>query len=119
MTAQHASGNPEALEVLRAKADTTSVAPARRSLLSEILDWMLAPLFLLWPMSIAITYVVAQNLANAPYDHTLANALQVLEQQIEADRGLVSLRMSTSARLALRTRENDGIFWKAVDSNGE
>ena len=119
MTAQQASGNTEALEVLRAKAGTTSVAPARRSLLSEILDWMLAPLFLLWPMSIAITYVVAQNLANAPYDHTLANALQVLEQQIEADRGLVSLRMSTSARLALRTRENDGIFWKAVNSNGE
>lgn len=119
MTARHASGNPEALEVLRAKADTTSVAPARRSLLSEILDWMLAPLFLLWPMSIAITYVVAQNLANTPYDHTLANALQVLEQQVEADNGLVSLRMSTSARLALRTREKDGIFWKALNPNGE
>ncbi len=27
---------------------------------------MLAPLFLLWPMSVAITYVVAQNIANGP-----------------------------------------------------
>ena len=27
---------------------------------------MLAPLFLLWPMSVAITYVVAQNIANVP-----------------------------------------------------
>lgn len=118
MTAQHLSGNPEALEVLRANSDASSIAPARRSLLSEILDWMLAPLFLLWPMSIAITYVVAQNLANVPYDHTLANSLQVLEQQIETDQGVVSLRMSTSARLALRTREKDGIFWKAISPEG-
>jgi two-component system sensor histidine kinase TctE len=119
VTSQNLSGNPEALEVLRASSDTASIAPARRSLLSEILDWMLAPLFLLWPMSIAITYVVAQNLANVPYDHTLANALQVLEQQVETDHGVVSLRMSASARLALRTREKDGIFWKAVSPQGQ
>jgi two-component system sensor histidine kinase TctE len=80
---------------------------------------MLAPLFLLWPMSIAITYVVAQNLANVPYDHTLANALQVLEQQVETDHGTISLRMSASARLALRTREQDGIFWKAMNPQGD
>ncbi|MEG0043452.1 MAG: sensor histidine kinase, partial [Massilia sp.] len=30
----------------------------RHSLFGEILDWMLAPLLLLWPMSIAITYLV-------------------------------------------------------------
>jgi two-component system sensor histidine kinase TctE len=119
VTSQNLSGNPEALEVLRASSDTASIAPARRSLLSEILDWMLAPLFLLWPMSIAITYVVAQNLANVPYDHTLANALQVLEQQVETDHGAVSLRMSASARLALRTREQDGIFWKAMSPQGD
>ncbi len=70
-------------------------------------------------MSIAITYVVAQNLANVPYDHTLANALQVLEQQVETDHGTISLRMSASARLALRTREQDGIFWKAMNPQGD
>ena len=32
----------------------------RHSLFGEILDWMLAPLLLLWPMSIAITYLVAK-----------------------------------------------------------
>lgn len=102
-----------------AEASASASSPARRSLLGEILDWMLAPLFLLWPMSIAITYVVAQGLANAPYDQTLANALQVLNQQIEVDHGVVSLRMSASARLALRTRESDGIFWKAIGPTGE
>lgn len=111
--------NTEALAVLRGGADGPSFEPSRRSLLGEILDWMLAPLFLLWPMSIAITYVVAQNLANIPYDLSLANALQVLGQQVEANEDIVALRMSSPARLALRIRENDGVFWKAVSPSGE
>lgn len=111
--------NTEALAVLKGGADGPSFEPSRRSLLGEILDWMLAPLFLLWPMSIAITYVVAQNLANIPYDLSLANALQVLGQQVEAKDDHVALRMSAPARLALRIRENDGVFWKAISPNGE
>jgi two-component system sensor histidine kinase TctE len=92
---------------------------SRRSLLGEILDWMLAPLFLLWPMSIAITYIVAQNLANVPYDLGLANALQVLGHQIEVQDDAVSLPLSAPARLALRIRENDGVFWKAIGPSGD
>ena len=111
--------NREALAVLRAGEDTLEAETSRRSLLGEILDWMLAPLFLLWPMSIAITYVVAQNIANVPYDLGLANALQVLGQQIEVNDDVVSLRMSAPARLALRIRENDGVFWKAIGPNGD
>jgi len=115
----HTPVNLEALAVLKKDKSAPSFEPSRRSLLGEILDWMLAPLFLLWPMSIAITYVVAQNLANIPYDLSLANALQVLGQQIEADEDVVSLRMSPSARLALRIRENDGVFWKVVGPAGD
>ena len=45
-------------------------APVReqRSLFGEILDWMLAPLLLLWPMSIFLTYLVAQTIADRPFD---------------------------------------------------
>jgi two-component system sensor histidine kinase TctE len=111
--------NQEALEITHAGAEGPSTTPLRRSLLGEILDWMLAPLFLLWPMSVAITYVVALNLANIPYDMSLSNALQVLGQQLEIDNGLITLKMSASARLALRTRENDGVFWKVIGPHGE
>jgi two-component system, OmpR family, sensor histidine kinase TctE len=41
------------------------------SLFGEILDWMLAPLLLLWPMSMALTWLVAQGIANRPYDREL------------------------------------------------
>lgn len=80
---------------------------------------MLAPLFLLWPMSIAITYVAAQDLANIPYDLSLANALEVLNQQIEVENNRATFKLSAPARLALRTRENDGIFWKTIGPDGE
>ena len=92
---------------------------ARRSLLGEVLDWLLAPLFLLWPMSIAITYVAAQDLANVPYDLNLVNALEVLTQQIEVENGRATFKLSAPARLALRTRENDGVFWKVIAPSGE
>ncbi len=53
-----------------------AAAPARRreqrSLFGEILDWMLAPLLLLWPMSLGLTWVVAQAIAARPYDRELA-----------------------------------------------
>ena len=111
--------NQEALDITRGTAAASEAGPIRRSLLGEILDWMLAPLFLLWPMSVAITYVVAQNIANVPYDHSLANALKVLGQQVDIDNGRLVLRLSAPARLALRTRENDGVFWKVIAPNGE
>ncbi len=109
----------DAHTVIHSAETKPNAESSRRSLLGEILDWMLAPLFLLWPMSIAITYVVAQNLANVPYDLGLANALQVLGQQVEVHDDVVSLPMSAPARLALRIRENDGVFWKAMGPSGD
>ena len=111
--------NQEALELVRDGSAGPSFEATRRSLLGEILDWMLAPLFLLWPMSVAITYVVAQNIANVPYDHGLKTALQVLSQEIEIQNNVVVLRLSGSARLALRAQENDGVFWKAIGPNNQ
>ena len=88
----------------------------RRSLLGEVLDWMLAPLFLLWPMSVAITYVVAQDIANTPYDRGLRSALAVLSEQIEWPNGGAGqpiLPLNPLTRVALRSHDSEGVFWKA------
>ncbi|HBH38279.1 MAG TPA: hypothetical protein DDX06_07840, partial [Curvibacter sp.] len=37
----------------------------------EILDWMLTPLLLLWPISLVLTWLVAQSIAGKPFDRTL------------------------------------------------
>src|SRR3954471_11897070 len=53
----------------------------QRSLFGEILDWMLAPLLLLWPMSVALTWLVAQNIANRPYDRELGELARTIARQ--------------------------------------
>jgi len=35
----------------------------QRSLFGEILDWMLTPLLFLWPISLVLTWLVAQGIA--------------------------------------------------------
>ena len=54
----------------------------QRSLFGEILDWMLAPLLLLWPMSVALTWLVAQNIAGKPFDRALEYNVGALAQLI-------------------------------------
>ena len=59
----------------------------QRSLFGEILDWMLTPLLLLWPISLALTWLVAQNLANKPFDRALVYNVQALAQLIQVGPG--------------------------------
>ena len=54
------------------------------SLFGEILDWMLTPLLLLWPLSLGLTWFVAQSIANRPYDRALEFSLQELEARVRA-----------------------------------
>ena len=65
---------------------TTPAAPAatrtQRSLFGEILDWMLAPLVLLWPTSVLLTWLVAQNIAVKPYDRELGQVARVIAGQL-------------------------------------
>jgi two-component system sensor histidine kinase TctE len=56
-----------------------------RSLFGEILDWMFAPLLLLWPMSVSITYLVAQSIANTPYDQALIERAEALAARVQFD----------------------------------
>ncbi|XVJ71561.1 MAG: sensor histidine kinase [Rhizobacter sp.] len=55
---------------------------AQRSLFGEILDWMLAPLLLLWPMSVALTWLVAQGIANKPFDRELGETARTLSKHV-------------------------------------
>lgn len=111
--------NQEALDAVRGGAKGPSFAPPQRSLLGEILDWMLAPLFLLWPMSVAITYVVAQNIANVPYDKALTQNLQTLARHVHAEDGRAVLRLNDSIRDVLHPGETDSVFWLVKGSHGE
>jgi hypothetical protein len=60
-------------------------------LFGEILDWMLTPLLLLWPVSLALTWLVAQDLANKPFDRALEYNAHALAQLQRPDRQVQSV----------------------------
>ncbi|WP_425570322.1 sensor histidine kinase N-terminal domain-containing protein [Pigmentiphaga soli] len=80
---------------------------------------MLAPLFLLWPISVAITYVVAQGIAVVPYDRGLANTVLVLAQQVKDVNGRARLQLPLPARDMLRADETDSVFYLVVTGGGD
>ena len=69
----------------RSPAGAPPAAPSpreQRSLFGEILDWMLAPLLLLWPMSVVLTWLVAQGIANKPFDRELGDKARIVAQHL-------------------------------------
>jgi two-component system, OmpR family, sensor histidine kinase TctE len=91
----------------------------QHSLFGEILDWMLAPLLLLWPMSIAITYLVAKSIANQPFDHALEDNVTVLAQQVREVDGRVVAQLPGSARDILRADDVDSVYFQVLGPRGE
>jgi len=90
----------------------------RHSLFGEILDWMLAPLLLLWPMSIAITYLVAKSIANQPFDDALEDRVTVLSQQIRTVDGRPVVQLPGSARDVLRADDVDSVYFQISGPDG-
>ncbi|WP_034295424.1 sensor histidine kinase [Herbaspirillum sp. RV1423] len=103
----------------RAAIATQPEERIQRSLFGEILDWMLAPLLLLWPMSIAITYLIAQSIANQPFDRALEDSVTVLAQQVSEVNGKTVARLPVSARDLLRADDIDNIYFQITGPRGE
>ncbi|MDH4115632.1 MAG: sensor histidine kinase N-terminal domain-containing protein [Burkholderiaceae bacterium] len=91
----------------------------QNSLFGEILDWMLAPLLLLWPMSVTLTYLVAQSIANGPFDRNLGEAVGVLSDHITEFRGQVTLQLPIAAREVLRSDAADSVYYMVLGLRGE
>jgi two-component system sensor histidine kinase TctE len=98
----------------------------QRSLFGEILDWMLAPLLLLWPMSVALTWLVAQNIANRPYDRELGELARAIARQAVVEAAApahtgesVRRSLERSATLLLRPDDNDSLFLQVLSSRGD
>lgn len=90
-----------------------------RSLFGEILDWMLAPLLFVWPLSIAITHYFAHIVASFPYDQGLKESVGAIARQIHLDpKGRAFLNFNGGSRELLRADEIDMVYYHVVDSRG-
>jgi two-component system sensor histidine kinase TctE len=100
------------------EAPSAEANEIQHSLFGEILDWMLAPLLLLWPMSIAITYLVAKSIANQPFDHALEDNVTVLAQQVREVDGKLAERLVGPARDILRADDVDSVYYQITSPQG-
>jgi two-component system, OmpR family, sensor histidine kinase TctE len=106
-------------------ATPASTPREQRSLFGEILDWMLAPLLLLWPMSVILTWLVAQGIANKPFDRELGEMVRVLSKQVVIQNprvpseAVATFVLPTGASEILHTDEADTIYYQVLGLRGE
>ena len=98
-------------------------SPQQGSLFGEILDWMLAPLLLIWPISVALTWLVAQGIASRPYDRELGEMARSLGQQVSAveapAKGRDRYALAPEAAALLRVDASDTVFYQVLGVRGE
>jgi two-component system sensor histidine kinase TctE len=91
----------------------------QRSLFGEILDWMLTPLLLLWPVSLALTWLVAQSIAGKPFDRALEYNVQALAQLVTVQGRRAAFNLPQPAREILRADDSDQVWYQVLGSQGE
>jgi two-component system sensor histidine kinase TctE len=91
----------------------------KRSLFGEILDWMLIPLMLVWPLSLVLTWLVAQNTAGRPFDRALEYNVQALAQLVKVHQHKAQLNLPAPAREILRADDADIIYYQVLGIWGE
>jgi len=101
----------------KAAGERTSGQP--NSLFGEILDWMLAPLLFLWPISIIVTHNVADNIANQPYDRALADSVRALARMIDIEAGQVVVNFPAPPRALFRADQDDTVYYQVAELPGQ
>jgi two-component system sensor histidine kinase TctE len=91
----------------------------QRSLFGEILDWMLTPLLLLWPISLVLTWLVAQGIAGKPFDRALEYDVGALAQLITVQNNRAQFSLPLPARELLRADDTDTVYYQVLGNRGE
>ena len=91
----------------------------QRSLFGEILDWMLTPMLLLWPISLVLTWLVAQSIAGKPFDRALEYNAGALAQLVSVSNNRVQFNLPLPARELLRADDSDTVYYQVLGAQGE
>mgnify|MGYP001788357340 CR=1 FL=1 len=80
---------------------------------------MLTPLLLLWPISLALTWLVAQNIAGKPFDRALEYNVQALGKLVVVKDNTVQFNLTGPAREILRADDTDLVYYQVLSARGE
>jgi two-component system, OmpR family, sensor histidine kinase TctE len=97
-------------------------ARPQRSLFGDILDWLLVPLLLLWPLSVVIIWVSAQAVANRPFDRELAETARMLARRVivpAATTPQAQINLPDVSVALLRGDASDSFYFQILGTRGE
>src|SRR5690349_16887036 len=80
---------------------------------------MLTPLLLLWPVSLALTWLVAQSIAGKPFDRALEYNVRALAQLVTVQNHRVVFNLPQPARELLRADDSDMVYFQVVGVQGD
>jgi two-component system, OmpR family, sensor histidine kinase TctE len=80
---------------------------------------MLTPLLLLWPVSLALTWLVAQNIAGKPFDRALEYNVQALAQLVTVQQQRVVFNLPQPARELLRADDSDLVYYQVLGAHAD
>ena len=91
----------------------------QRSLFGEILDWMLTPFLLLWPITFGLTWLIAEGIASVPFDRGLGHNARALAQLVQSDDQTVRFSFPQPANEILHADETDEVYYQVLGAKGE
>jgi len=87
----------------------------QKSVFGEIVDWTLAPLLILWPISMAIQYFLAYTIADNAYDRELRDSVVAISKQLSYTAGQLVVKDDAASAVILRADEDDLTYFQVRD----
>jgi len=91
----------------------------QRSLFGEILDWMLIPVLLLWPVTLVLTWLVAQGIAGKPFDRALEYKVSALAKLVAMQKSASQFILPQAASAVLSADGTDTVHYQVTGDSGE
>lgn len=92
--------------------------PRAGGLFRQILDWMLAPLVVLWPATVVATYLAASAIADATFDRELRDMTRAVAEELRTlPRGAIAERQ-LAVLSALRNDPVEKTYVQVVSATG-
>ena len=93
-------------------------SPRRPLLRTQLLAWLLAPLFLLLTADTFISYWVALDFSRRAHDRTLIGVAREVGLHLRRDGGRLLLDLPPEARRVLLTDPEDRLFFEVTEADG-
>jgi len=102
-----------------------AAATRQSSLFGDILDWMLVPLLLLWPLSVVVIWFSAQAIANRPFDRDLGETARTLARRVAVVTGAAGsapraqINLPETSVSILRGDQPESFYFQILGTRGE